>query len=48
MQHSDRSESSLAVTSAGPGGKKIINPKAYLDLDEFQCWIAIANERERL
>ena len=43
MQYSVQIASSLVVTPAGPGGNKLIKPKAYLDLEEFQCWIAIAS-----
>ena len=43
MQYSVQLASSLAVTPAGPGGNKLIKPKAYLDLEEFQCWTAIAS-----
>jgi hypothetical protein len=43
MQYSVQSANTLAVTPAGPGGNKLIKPKAYLELEEFQCWIAIAS-----
>jgi hypothetical protein len=44
MQYSDKSAaSSLAVTLASPGDNKLIEPKAYLDLEDFQCWIAIVS-----
>jgi hypothetical protein len=41
--HVQSAASSLAVRLAGPGGNKLIKPKAYLDLEEFQYWIAIAS-----
>ena len=41
MQYSVQSASSLAVTPEDPGGNKLTKPKAYLDLEKFQCWIAI-------
>jgi hypothetical protein len=35
--------SSLAVTQTGPLSNTFIKLKAYLDLEEFQCWIALAS-----
>jgi hypothetical protein len=44
MQYNVQSAaSSLAVKPVGLGGNTSIKPKAYLDLEEFQCWIAIAS-----
>lgn len=37
MEYSVQSVSNLVVTVAGPGGNKLVKPKAYLDLKEFQC-----------
>jgi hypothetical protein len=43
MQYSVQPGSTLAVTPAGTGGNKLIKPKAYLDLEEFQCQMPIAS-----
>ena len=41
MQYSVQSVSNLIVTPSGPGGNKLVEPKAYLDLEEFLCVIVI-------
>jgi hypothetical protein len=43
MQFSVQFASSLAILPADPGGNKLIKRKAYLDLEELQCWIAIVS-----